>query len=146
MVWLGNLANSLNWQTIDDNKPNLQLIRIIDTKMGDSEMYISTIFVITPTTNESICVTFLLWLRSDQNHKNHTLGIKIIPKLLTFQLFSWLHYLSNALFILQAVHPVVRSFFLGGGTTPGSHPFHLSCSHYRRVATDWTRFFNCQYQ
>ena len=37
--------------------------------------------------------------------------------------------------------PTVRSFF-GGGTASQVSPFHLSCSHYRQTAIDWTQYFN----
>ena len=46
-------------------------------------------------------------------------------------------------FTLQGVHPVVRKIFLAPELPP-DHPILWSCSHYRRTATDWTRFFNCQ--
>ena len=48
-------------------------------------------------------------------------------------------------FTLQVVVPRLE-VFLGGGTTFQVTPFHMSCSHYRQMATDWTWCFNHQQQ
>ena len=89
--------------------------------------------------NPSWTVLDTLKLRNFKTRKTPTQIIIIVNQTVDKSICSHHSGFSYALFTLQAVHPMVRSFSRMQNRLQVD-PFRLCCSHYNQTATDWTRF------